>query len=164
MGDFGKFKINTAITGVAHGSTELGPFEEGAEFEPTDADELEAMQHLCGVSFTPEGGESVTYATQTEHANPPEPVGEPDVGADMTLPEPPAKNDDAGDKTVPAPELFTFAGDPAAIDTAAWPLADVETTDGAPLYTWGGSGSAPISPEWLVYVGETKPVDKTPKA
>lgn len=69
MGEFGKFQINTEINSIAHGNIELGPLAAG-EYEPQDLDELLALQHLASVSFTPEGGESVTYVKVIEEADP----------------------------------------------------------------------------------------------
>lgn len=57
----------------------------------------------------------------------------------------------------PAPEFFTFSGDPTTVDATSWPKADVGTDTGATLYTWAGTGPAPVSAEWVLYTGTTAP-------
>lgn len=58
----------------------------------------------------------------------------------------------------PAAELFTFSGDPATIDATQWPVATVETDTGLPLYSWAGTGDAPVGTDWAVWTGATQPV------
>lgn len=162
MGQFGSFKVNVDIGAYQYGPTELGAIPAGT-YEPKDADEFAAMSHLAGISFTPEGGESQPYVEMTEAPEPAEPA-EPDaagISAEPALSEPPGGAPAATGSSGPTPAspelLFTFTGDPSTVDTAAWPKADVETADGAELYTWAGEGPAPESAEWVPYTGETKP-------
>jgi hypothetical protein len=164
MGQFGSFKINEDINHFVVGTTEGGPLTAG-EYSPASREEFDALAHLASVSVQgPEDAQShtlvdlltnpdvVEVSAVEEGTSEPalaEPPPAPAAGAPAVPPAaPPAGN-------VPVVELFTFTGDPATVDLAAWPKADVETAAGEQLYTWAGPPPAPVSAEWVAYSGPT---------
>ena len=102
MGAFGTFKVNVATT-LSFGNLTLEL--PAGDYEPKDAEELDALLHLASMSFTPEGADqSTVYAEQTEAPAtaatiPPESP----APAEAPLPEPPA----------PTPEPAAVPADPA---------------------------------------------------
>jgi hypothetical protein len=95
MAPFGKFTVHVPTT-LSFGNLTLEL--PAGEYEPKDAEELDALLHLASMSFQPEGADkSTAYAEQSQAPDAP-PVIPPESAPvpEAPLPEPPAP--------APAPE------------------------------------------------------------
>ena len=89
MGAFGKFTVHVATT-LSFGNLTLEL--PAGEYEPKDAEELDALLHLASMSFTPTGADkSTVYAEQTQAPDAATPIpAESPAPVEAPLPEPPA--------------------------------------------------------------------------